>query len=124
MKTAATASFVAAIGAFVAVALFVLTSQVRLLYTYSLPVCGASAELRVTDPGFDPLTGLPHGRSYSCTAPGASEHLIDLGLDPSLASRWAIPLPVGFALGAASATVTLGLMRRRRHGPATPARFM
>jgi hypothetical protein len=72
----------------------------------------------VDQPGFDPLTGEPHGRSFRCIGSGP---LISSSPEPDLSSRRAIPVPLGFLLGAAAAGLVLLFVmgRRRRAGLAS-----
>jgi hypothetical protein len=107
MTTANRLGLVATAGAVVAVVLFVLTSQVSILHTYSTPVCGPGEELRVDQPAFDLVTGMPHGRSVSCVAAGSSRQILTLAPEADLAGRRAIPLPIGFIIGAVAASVSM-----------------
>jgi hypothetical protein len=111
LKTAVGLGIMAMVGLVVGIALFSLTSQVRLLYTYSTPICQQGANLDVDKPGFDPLTGQPHGRTFHCAGSGRA---MTFSPDPELASRWAIPVPVGFVLGASAAGLVLLIDERRR----------
>ena len=54
--------------------------------------------------GFDPLTGLPHGATLECAqltgAGGQIPVAQDIPMPAGLASRHAIPVPLGFVVGA------------------------
>jgi hypothetical protein len=84
-------------GVVTATALFVLTSWTP-EYTFLGPLC---ATRTVVHPGFDLWTGQPHGRTYDC-APidGSATTRITAPVPDDLIDRRAIPLPIGFALGA------------------------
>jgi hypothetical protein len=78
-------------GAALAVIIFLATSTTP-LYRYLGPLCAQT----VSDPGFDPWTGQPHGRIYTC--PG---ELLTSEAPHELVGRWVVLLPDGFAVGAA-----------------------
>jgi hypothetical protein len=117
MKMSTSLGIMAIVGLAVGIALFSLTSQVRILYTYSTPVCQQGEGLQVDQPGFDPLTGEPHGRSFRCIGGPP----MSFSPEPDLSSRRAIPVPIGFLLGAAAAGLVLlfDIGRRRRAGLAS-----
>jgi hypothetical protein len=108
---------VAMAGLGVAIALFLLTSQVNIQYDYSTPLCRSGEQLRVHQPGFDPVTGMPHGRSYSCVARGSVREITSFSPDPDLADRRAIPVPIGIIVGVAAASLLLLVNRRPGRPP-------
>ncbi|MGH2513034.1 MAG: hypothetical protein ACRDGQ_10130 [Candidatus Limnocylindrales bacterium] len=61
--------------------------------------------LPAAQPGFDPLTGMPHGASFNCpqlTGLGGQISVPqDVPMVANLAARRAIPVPVGVLAGAA-----------------------
>ena len=74
----------------------------------------------IVQPGFDPLTGLPHGETLYCTplnvaGPQPTPTTTLLPMPDDLADRWAIPIPLGFVIGAGLVLVvpTLWAARRR-----------
>lgn len=109
MRPSTSLAISAVVGLAVAAALFSLTSQVRLLYTHSTPVCQAGESLQVDQPGFDPFSGEPHGRSFRC---GDNGTLMSSSPEPDLSSRRAIAVPIGFLLGAAAASAVLFVVGR------------
>jgi hypothetical protein len=88
-------------------------TSVQQAHAYLAPICAVN----VTGEGFDPWTGLPHGRSYLCDpthfGPGPeAPHFVqeDVPIDMSLRRA----LPLGFLLGL---TLSLGgLFLGRRFG--------
>jgi hypothetical protein len=70
---------------------------------------------RVVASGFDPWTGEPHGWSF--TVPdktGLGNDVVERGPVPhDIRSRWAIPLPLGFGLGAVAASLWFVVGSRR-----------
>jgi hypothetical protein len=84
----------------IGVAAFWLTSSTA-TYTYLGPLCLTGI---VREPGFDPWTGQPYGTIYLCTndlpglGDGSTREVTD-GPPDDLVGRWAIPVPVGTALG-------------------------
>jgi hypothetical protein len=68
-------------------------------------------------PGFDPLTGLPHGATFECaqlTGLGGQVPVEQTDPTPAdLASRRAIPVPLGFVLGVALMLIGLTIRRVR-----------
>jgi hypothetical protein len=68
-------------------------------------------------PGFDPLTGLPHGAAFECaqlTGLGGQVPVEQTEPIPAdLVSRRAIPVPLGFVLGAAVILIGLTIRRAR-----------
>ena len=58
----------------------------------------------VLNAGFDPLTGLPHGWTLNCPQlhPDGTQTSVtqDVPMSADLASRRAIPVPLGFVVGA------------------------
>jgi len=81
---------------------------------YLGPLC-RSDEVRAA--GFDPWTGLPVGGIYRCdpTFPGdLPSHLVPLPVPEDLVGRRAIPVPVGFAVGAVLSLVLLRMRDRSR----------
>ena len=86
-------------GVVTAVALFGVTSQAP-TYGYLGPLC---ATRTVVNPGFDPWTGEPYGRTYECIdilADEPSTRLVTDEAPDDLIGRPVVPLPVGFVLGA------------------------
>jgi hypothetical protein len=110
-------------GVVTATALFVLTSQAP-AYGYLGPLC---ATRTVVHPGFDPWTGEPHGRTYECKPlDGSATTLVADKAPDELIARRAVPLPVGFHVGAFFALVwrTVASVADRRtstfKGPVAP----
>lgn len=70
------------------------------------------------DAGFDPLTGLPHGATLECAqltgAGGQIPVAQDIPMPAGLASRHAIPVPLGFVVGAGSVLLVSTVSRGRR----------
>jgi hypothetical protein len=96
-------------GAVTAIALFGVTSQAP-TYGYLGPLCAQ----HVAGPGFDPWTGEPHGRiftmpvgSWDGCLTGQAVRTIKGEVPAELIDRLAVPLPVGFALGAFIALIWL-----------------
>ena len=71
--------------------------------------------------GFDPWTGLPHGATLTCspeqsnagpgtvvTRPGGT---LSEPTPPELADRWAIPIPLGFVVGAGLVLIAPAIRR-------------
>jgi len=65
-------------------------------------------------PGFDPWTGQPHFPRLICAKSGAP---LEYPVPAEMVGRWAIPVPVGFLIGAAAAAGVLLLIDRRRRPP-------
>jgi hypothetical protein len=103
---------VVAIGLIAGYGAFALTAQVS--YSDLMP-----PECRlVVAPGFDLLTGLPHGTTLECdqlTGSGGQVPVAQLvAMSDGLASRRAIPVPLGFAAGVALAVAVLAIRKARR----------
>jgi hypothetical protein len=68
--------------------------------------------------GFDPWTGEPHGSTLNCepsgVIPQTAPTTIQTPTPPDLASRQAIPVPLGFLLGAGLVLLTPVLRRSTR----------
>ena len=101
------------VGLVVGYGAFLLTAQAP--QALHIPEC-----IPAVDAGFDPLTGLPHGATIDCAqltgAGGQTSVAQSQAMPAELASRRAIPVPVGFAVGGAGALVGLSIVRvRRRH---------
>jgi len=91
-------------GVLAAFALFIVTASTP-KYTYTGPLC----QLRtVADPGFDAWTGEAHGRIFDCQ-PLDGSPIRRINADPpaELLGRRAVPLPLGFGIGAFIAFVWL-----------------
>jgi len=76
-------------------------------YTFLGPHC---ATRTVVNPGFDPWTGEPYGRTYECIdilADEPSTRLVTDEAPDDLIGRPVVPLPLGFALGALIALIWL-----------------
>ncbi len=73
----------------------------------------------LTFSGFDPLTGLPHGWSYTIPARMSLDAArVTTGpVPPDMQGRWAIPLPLGFTLGVLAGLAIVTLARRFPSGP-------
>jgi hypothetical protein len=99
---------------------FSITSSAPPERVHSNPVCVGIVEY---DAGFDPWTGLPHGRFYTCPpAPGADPTMyFQVAVPDELIGRRAIPLPIGFALGAILAGGIWVLSERPSRPPAPVA---
>lgn len=72
----------------------------------------------VVGEGFDPWTGFPHGRSFTCDPAAfggsrAATYVVS-ALPDDVVDRRAIPLPVGLAIGGLLAGGMLLLRDRRR----------
>jgi hypothetical protein len=83
------------VGLIVGCAAFLLTAQTPPLLTID---CNPEANA-----GFDPLTGSPHGATIDCgglKGPGGQTPVQDLAMPADLASRRAVPVPLGFVVGA------------------------
>lgn len=79
---------------------------------YLGPICA----INIVDDGFDPWTGLPHGRSYTCDPNvfGSTREVLTLiqgDVPEDMAGRRAVSVPLGFLLGAALAVGGLQLRR-------------
>lgn len=103
---------VIAIGLIAGYGAFALTAQV----SYSDPM---PPECRlVVAPGFDLLTGLPHGMTIECaqlTGLGGQLPVAQASpMTPDLASRRAIPVPLGSGAGVALAFAVLAVRKARR----------
>jgi hypothetical protein len=62
---------------------------------------------------FDPFTGEPRGWSYTRPNRVAPGDTITVGPVPAdMVGRWAVPLPLGFALGGLGAYAALAMARR------------
>ena len=98
------------LGVFMGEVLFVATSVTQ-PYTYLGPLCAQT----VSDPGFDPWTGEPHGRIFTgrwaaggCVTGQAALTTITAEPPTDMIGRRAIPVPAGFALGVAIALIWWG----------------
>ena len=101
----------------IGIASFWLTSSTP-SYSYLGPICFSGI---VREPGFDPWTGEPHGLTYRCTndLPVGIPGTRDVTESPpdDLASRRAIPIPAGMALGVlALGGFAVFVERRERRG--------
>jgi hypothetical protein len=108
MKLATSLGIMATVGLAVGITLFSLTSgHLGTLETISPPPC---PQVNPDPTAFEPLTGLPYGYTFVCGG-GAWIH-------QPLAAQQAIPVPLGFMLGAAAAGLVLlfDVGRRRRAG--------
>jgi hypothetical protein len=84
-------------GVVTAIILFGVTSATP-TYAYLGPLC---AIREIAPPGFDPWTGVPHGRIFDCKPIDGSATTRVTGEPPDeLIGRPVVPLPLGFALGA------------------------
>jgi hypothetical protein len=111
MKLLTGLGIMAIVGLAVGIALFSLTSgHLGTLQTISPPPC---PQVNADPTAFDPLTGLPYGYTFVCGGGRATFH-------QPLAAQQAIPVPLGFLLGAAAAGSVLlfDVGRRRWAGPA------
>lgn len=103
MKVAASLGIMAIVGLAVGIALFSLTSgRIGTLETISPPPC---PQVNKDPTAFDPLTGQPYGYTFVCGA--ATFH-------QPVPAQEAIPLPVGFLLGAGAAGLVLIFAGGRR----------
>jgi hypothetical protein len=72
----------------------------------------------VLDAGFDPLTGMPHGTTLNCPQlhlDGTQTSVTQVvPMSADLASRRAIPVPLGFVVGAGSVLLVSTVSRARR----------
>jgi hypothetical protein len=112
MKLATSLGIMAMVGLAVGIVLFSLTSgHLGTLETISPPPC---PQVNADPTAFDPLTGLPYGYTFVCGGGG--------WIHQSLAAQQAIPVPLGFLLGAAAAgsVLLLDVGRRRRAALAKP----
>jgi hypothetical protein len=68
----------------------------------------------LTFSGFDPLTGLPHGWTYTIPArtPMDVPRVTTGPVPTDMQGRWAIPLPLGFTLGVLAGLAIVSLARR------------
>jgi hypothetical protein len=105
----------ALVGLVAGIAAFELTS------TVPLPAYGGFCT-PVANAGFDPWTGLPHGPTLACTARPVANPTMPVVttegvIEPDLAARRAIPVPLGFVLGAGLVLVVSAAagVRRRLH---------
>jgi hypothetical protein len=106
MKLLTGLGIMAIVGLAVGIALFSLTSgHLGTLQTISPPPC---PQVNADPTAFDPLTGLPYGYTFVCGGGG--------WIHQPLAAQQAIPVPLGFLLGAAAAGLVLlfDVGRRRR----------
>ena len=79
----------------------------------------------IENAGFDPWTGLPHAPIFACTAGPVANPSLPVStsegvLEPDLAARRAVPVPLGFILGAGLVLVVAsvaGVRRRLRPIP-------
>ncbi len=97
-------------GVLLAFGIFLATSRTP-AYRFHPPLCASL----ISPAGFDIWTGQPQGRvmlGNDCS-PGAARKLI-IDTPPEIVGRRAIPLPLGFPVGAAVALGALVLVRRRR----------
>ena len=76
--------------------------------------------------GFDPLTGLPHGWTLNCPQlhPDGTQTSVtqEVPMPADLASRRAIPVPLGFVVGAGLVLLAQTVRRTRRLRSVTSAR--
>lgn len=114
MRAQSSVAIMVIVGALFAVALFAATSEANQLAGHSGLIC--LNQTYVQEPGFDPLTGEPHGRTERCTDTGFGWTEPP---DAELAARQAIPVPVGFLIGTAAAGAVLLVAARGRgsNGP-------
>ena len=115
MRALSSVAIVVIIGAVVGAVLFAVTSEAHQLPGHSGLIC--PRQTYIPEPGFDLLTGEPHGWTERCansgfgwTEPPSAE----------LAARRAIPVAVGFLIGVAAAGGVLLMARRRRGWGARP----
>ena len=121
------------VGTVVAVILFVATSwrapgapddfpAIAAIDSTTSSAMGVPVSPRVTDvvlSGFNPWTGVPHGWIATVEGPLHLGDHVERGPVPDdIRGRWAIPLPLGFGLGAAAG---LGLVVGRRFATDEPA---
>lgn len=95
-------------GALFGLGLFAATSQAQHLAGHTGLICPTQTYIQT--PGFDPLTGEPHGWTERCTDTGFG------WTEPpgvELAARRAVPLPVGFLVALAVAGAVMIVVRRR-----------
>jgi hypothetical protein len=99
------------VGLLVGYGAFLLTAQ----DSQDLVISSCTSTLQ---PGFDPLTGLPHSASFECpqlTGLGGQVPVRqDAPMSAGLASRRAVPVPLGFVLGFGAALLVLAARRIRR----------
>ena len=101
---------VASFWAVVAVSAFWITSMspYDILSTTSVPPC-TYGEQTVIPPRFDPWTGVRLGYTYVCDE-GTGKPLVT---QTGASGSWALPLPLGFVVGAVAMTAVLWLYGRR-----------
>ena len=104
------------VGLIVGYGVFLLTAQAS--QALMPPECQPTVEA-----GFDPLTGLPHGATIECaqlTGLGGQVPLAQvIPMSADLATRRAIPVPLGFVVGAGLVLfmpIVRGARRRRSDG--------
>jgi hypothetical protein len=103
-------------GILVGVIAFLLSAGALPHYSYLGPV---GIVRMIDDPGFDPWTGMGHGRIYELAAitgngpVGATRVVRERGFRTWLGTRHAIPVPLGAGLTWTALAVTM-LVRRRR----------
>jgi hypothetical protein len=97
----------------VALSAFWLSSQPLSPYlrNSSTPPC---EDLDLGEPGFDPWTGSPHGWNVTCTDRDGQAIAYQRSAPAELSTRMAIPVPVGFFLGAIVGGIVLWLRDRLR----------
>lgn len=111
------------LGTLIGVAAFSLASGPVPLYVYGGPL-GAR---HIANPGFDPWTGVPHGRIFEIQAMNSEgrfvamdpPQIIEGSVPDALLARRVVPIPVWIVLGSIVATPALLLIdrhRRRRAG--------
>ena len=81
----------------------------------------------VVNAGFDPLTGVPHGWTLNCpqlhTDGTQTSVTQDVAMPDDLASRRAIPVPLGFIVGAGLVLIVstiMGVRSRRATTSSSP----
>jgi hypothetical protein len=106
-----------AIGLVVGCSAFLLTAQAA--QPLMAPECRP-----VVEAGFDPISGLPHGATIECaqlTGLGGQVPVAQvIPMTDDLASRRAIPVPLGFAIGAVLALGSLAMYHARRPSESVP----
>lgn len=91
---------------------FALTAQ-HPQYGHLGPLCRGE---QIRGEGFDPWTGDPIGATYVCNPTYAGDppsHHVTEPPPPELVGRRAIPVQIGFAVGAVATPVLLWVRRRR-----------
>ena len=82
---------------------------------------GIPGSPRLTDvvlSGFDPWTGVPHGWTATVAGPlNLGDHVEHGPVPEDIRGRWAIPIPLGFALGAAAGLGLVVVGRRSADAP-------